>query len=199
VDVHPPAIESVQEAARRHDLEGRFPRLAFLGPLEYDHKVRGVLDLVRAFADVRERYRDARLLILGDGRLRTDVESEIRRTGATGATVTGFLANPLPVLANLDLYCHISYQEGLPQAMLEAMALGLCVLASTTGGIPEVIRHGSNGYLVEGGPTGIAKAIDILSRDSGFRRRLGAQAAETIQRDFTWDGRAGEFLAAYGI
>jgi glycosyltransferase involved in cell wall biosynthesis len=170
-----------------------------MGPLEYSQKVRGVLDLVRAFADVRERYRDARLLILGDGRLRRDVESEIRRTGATGASVTGFLADPFPALANLDIYCHISYQEALGQAILEAMALGLCVLASKTGGIPEVIRHGSNGYLVEGGPKAIADAIAVLSRDNGLRRRLGVQAAETIRRDFAWDRRAEEFLAGYGI
>ena len=180
--------------ASAYDLGGSSPILMFAGPLEYAEKVAGVVELVRAFRDLLTDYPDARLLIVGDGSLRFRVETEAKDLGES-VRVTGFIDNVPAALANADLYCHVSRREGLPTALLEAMSLKRCVVASRVGGIPEVL-DGSNGVLVESEAQSIATAIRNLLRvvDSlplyglGFcvaacnrrHRRLGDLAANTL-------------------
>src|SRR6266571_989972 len=167
--------------ANRQGLDGAFPVLMFVGPLEYPSKVAGVVDLVTAFREVRRVYSEARLLIIGDGSLRKRVEEAAASLGDS-VTVTGFVDNPRVALARADLYCHISRQEGL------AMALGLCVIGSRIGGIPEVL-DASNGALVGSEPKEIGSTICDLLVDAERRKRLAEAARMTIQRWYTWDAR----------
>ena len=72
------------------------------------------------------------------------------------------------------------FSEGCPLSMLEAMAMGKAVIASRVAAIPEIVRHGENGWLVNPGSSAeIATAIQELSRDEPLRRRLGDEAART--------------------
>jgi glycosyltransferase involved in cell wall biosynthesis len=183
--------------ANRHGLSDAFPLLVFVGPLEYPRKVAGVIDLVTAFRHVRTVYPQARLLIVGDGSLRPLVEEAAADLGGS-VTVTGFLADPRIVLANADLYCHISRQEGLPTALLEAMSLGRCVIGSRVGGIPEVLDS-SNGVLVGPDPDVIGRVICDLLKDSSRRRELAMAAYETVERSYTWDARARQISSLYGL
>jgi len=169
----------------------------FVGPLEYPSKVAGVVDLVTAFREVRRVYSEARLLIIGDGSLRKRVEEAAASLGDS-VTVTGFVDNPRVALARADLYCHISRQEGLPTALLEAMSLGLCVIGSRIGGIPEVL-DASNGALVGSEPKEIGRTICDLLEDAERRKRLAEAARMTIQRWYTWDARLPQVDDIYGL
>ena len=192
-------VDSAKAArwASQHGLDGAFPVLAFVGPLEYPHKVRGVIDLVAAFHVVREVYPEARLLIVGDGSLRPRVEEAAASLGGS-VTVTGFVTDPRIALAQVHLYCHVSRQEGLPTALLEAMSLGLCVVGSRVGGIPEVLDS-SNGVLVGLEPELIGRTICDLLKDSSLRRKFGAAAQGTVERSYTWDARFPQISAIYGL
>jgi len=182
---------------RSRGLAGRYPILMFAGPLEYREKVRGVTDLVRAMPEILGRYPKAKLVILGDGSLRGKVSAAAEPTN-NAVSLLGFDPNPSIAFPCATLYCHISYREGLPLAVLEAMAAGSCVLASPVGGIPEVI-DGSNGVLVEGGPPAIASAVVDVCSDPARRRRLAKEGLETIRRAYTWDRRVLELESLYGV
>ena len=183
--------------ATLHRLNGAFPVLVFVGPLEYPRKVAGVIDLVTAFRDVREVYPNARLLIVGDGSLRPRVEEAAANLGDS-VSVTGFIKDSRIALARADLYCHISRQEGLPTALLEAMSLGLCVVGSRVGGIPEVL-DGSNGVLVGPEPTEIGRTICDLLKDSSRRKRLAEAARLTVRQSYTWEARLTQIADIYGL
>jgi len=182
---------------RERGIREAFPTLSFIGPLEYPKKVRGVIDLVASLSIVRMKFPSAQLLVVGDGSLRQKVAGAATVRGVP-VTITGFVDRPDFILAATDLYCHISYQEGLPLALLEAMAAGCAVIASKAGGIPEVL-DGTNGLLVEPGPTAIAEAILRLAADSAAREKMGRAAVETIRSSFSWESRLPELYAAYGI
>lgn len=195
-----PIVTVTPDEARRwaglYNLEGAFPVLAFVGPLEYRRKVAGVVDLVRSMPKILQHFPRARLLIVGDGRLRPAVEAATRHVG-DAATVTGFVEDPRGLLQNADIYCHISYQESFGISILEAMALGRCVLASSVGGIPEIVDS-SNGVLVGEGPEAIANAVRALAEDEALRKQLGSSAQEMVLRRFVWERRIPQLSSLYG-
>ena len=198
----PPEITDANELeakrfAGTYNLEGAFPVLMFAGPLEYSEKVAGVVELIKAFRGLLGTYPKAKLLIVGDGTLRNRVEAASEDLRGS-LTITGFLDDIRPALVNADIYCHISRQEGLPTALLEAMSLGRCVVASRVGGIPEVL-DGSNGCLVETDALRIQSMIHELLEDESRRRILGDAARRTIERDYTWTARLPQISSIYGL
>jgi len=173
-----------------------YPRLAFVGPLEYEGKVRGVLELVRSLPEVQREFPRVKLLVVGDGRLRGPVEREAEKVGSA-VEITGYLEDPGIVLDMTDIYCHISHQEGLPLALLEAMAHGRPVVATPVGGIPEIIDD-SNGLLVAR-EDALVDSLLHLARDPEIRSKLGHAARETIREGHTWDARWPIVASCYGL
>jgi glycosyltransferase involved in cell wall biosynthesis len=92
-----------------------------------------------------------------------------------------------------------SYREGLPLAVIEAMAHGRPVVATRVGGIPELVIDGITGFLVEPGDRdGLRSALQRLLDDPALRRRMGAAARAAVRR-CSWDAVAAETVAAYGF
>jgi glycosyltransferase involved in cell wall biosynthesis len=85
------------------------------------------------------------------------------------------------------LFVYITHSEGLGSGALLAMSAGLPVIASKIGGLPEIIRHGENGILVENDPREIAGAIRLVLTDRELARRIGAAARQTVIERFTVD------------
>jgi glycosyltransferase involved in cell wall biosynthesis len=76
-------------------------------------------------------------------------------------------------------------REGIPVALMEAMAMGLPVVASRLSGIPELVEHDKSGLLVEPGDVGgLADAIELLCSEPALRRRLGGEAREKVLSEF---------------
>lgn len=178
---------------------GGGPVLCQVGTLNFPRKVEGVLRLINAFALVRARISDARLLVVGDGRLRADIEAVVARVGLADAVIiTGYLDDVSIPLALADVYCQITLQDACPLSLLEAMRSGKAVVAARTGGIPEVVSDGVDGILVDPDPRQIAGAIISLLERPAEREALGARAAATARARFTWDRVAADFAAIYG-
>jgi N-acetyl-alpha-D-glucosaminyl L-malate synthase BshA len=109
--------------------------------------VKRVVDVIRTFALVAERL-PAKLLMVGDGPDRSEAERVARECGIEGKVFfLGKLKNPLEALSISDLFLLPSESESFGLAALEAMACGVPVVATETGGLPEVIRHGVSGML----------------------------------------------------
>jgi glycosyltransferase involved in cell wall biosynthesis len=90
------------------------------------------------------------------------------------------------IIPALDLLVHPAFMEGLGVVLLQAAACGLPIVAGRAGGIPEIVRHGENGLLVEPGDVaGLAAALNALLADAGLRQRYGSAGRAIVERDFS--------------
>lgn len=141
--------------------------------------------LLQAFARVRARVSDARLLILGEGVLRADLEQQARDLGVADAVrMPGYLVNPCPWMARCDVFVLASAWEGCPVALEEAMGCGAAVVVNDApGGSKDIVAHGQHGLMVPAGdPVALGEALlepllDPARRDD-LRARAAARAAD---------------------
>jgi glycogen synthase len=157
------------------------PRVLFVGRLAPQKGVRALVAAAGLLED-----ESAQVLLVGDGPERPALQREAERLGVGGRLhFVGFLAHErLPaVMSHADLLVLPSLYEELGTVLLEAMQAGLPIVASKTGGIPDVIEDGVNGMLVPpGDPKAIALAIDRLLANRDLTRRLseGRRKGERI-------------------
>jgi glycosyltransferase involved in cell wall biosynthesis len=160
---------------------GDEPVLGTVGNLtaKKDHRT-----LLAAFAELRHGASSARLLVVGTGPLETDLRANADRLGLGDAVRFLGMRDDVPdVLAALDVFVLSSRHEGLPIALLEALAAGLPCVATTVGGIPEVVRDGHEGYLVPpADPSVMAAALAKILEDPRLRAAMSARAVETAAR-----------------
>jgi hypothetical protein len=127
------------------------------------------------------------------------------RKGASLAVEAGRLAGiELQLSTDLErdlrhaaVLVYITHSEGLGSGVLLAMSAGVPVVASGVGGLPEIIRHGENGLLVENVPQAIAAAIGKLLRDTAFARRIGDAGRRTVVERFTVDRMVRHTMEVY--
>jgi colanic acid/amylovoran biosynthesis glycosyltransferase len=148
-----------------------------------------------AFARVRDAFPQARLRIAGEGPLLGELQALAGTLGVADAVDwLGFLG-PAAMRAELvaaHVFVHPSVtgpdgnREGVPNAMLEAMATGLPDVATRHGGIPEAVKHGQSGILIdERDAIGLADAVCALLANDADRERLGIQAAASVVAHFS--------------
>lgn len=184
----PPPVEVVTygadlDAERRPDREaarvtlGLDPAQRVVGTVgnltpKKDHRT-----LVEAFAGVARDRADVRLVVVGTGPEQEQLLDLCRERGISDAVLfTGVRDDVADILAAFDVFVLSSLHEGLPIAMLEAMATGVPVVATRVGGIPEVISDGVDGLLVPpGDPTRLADAIVSVLDDPATRADLGSR------------------------
>lgn len=136
--------------------------------------------LLRAFRIVRDN-RPAKLLLIGEGELRAQIESLIDDLELKDdVLLPGFMANPFPYVAKADIFVLSSLTEGFGNVIVEAMALGVPVVASDCPtGPAEIIEHGVNGYLVplKDHQTMASQLLALLS-DESLRSRIAVAGKE---------------------
>jgi glycosyltransferase involved in cell wall biosynthesis len=145
------------------------------------------LDLwLDAAAEIRKRIPAARFLLVGDGPLRARLERRAQQSGLAGAVVfTGLQSDIGPYLDLIDLYLMSSQFEGLPVALLEAMAAGIAVVATDVGGISEVVRDGEVGRLVPfGDASALAEASLSLLGSRERRLQMGEAGYRRVRSEF---------------
>jgi glycogen(starch) synthase len=173
---------------------GPRPRVVFVGRLAAQ---KDPLTLVEAVARMRSA---AEIVVVGDGPQRDAVERRIAQLGlGRRIRLVGFVSrrDVARHLAHADVLALPSRYEELGTALVEAMAGGVPVVASRTGGIPEVVDHGRTGLLVTPGDAGaLADALDALLADPARRRAMGAAARERAGA-YRWSDLAAQVLAAY--
>jgi glycosyltransferase involved in cell wall biosynthesis len=169
-----------------------------IGNVGRQHRSKGIGDLIRALPEISRELPDVRLLLVGSwyGRwppLARELEVEER------CIFTGYLPNVGDYLSVLDAFVLPSYQEPFGLALLEAMAAGCAVIATDAGGVPEIVRHGVDGLLVEPRrPDLLATAALRLLRDEELR--VGLQAmARTVASRFNRDRTLTETARVYEL
>jgi glycosyltransferase involved in cell wall biosynthesis len=100
-------------------------------------------------------------------------------------------------LAHAALFLYVTHSEGLGSAALLAMSAGVPVIASRTGGLTEIVRHGETGLLVENTPQAIAAALRELLDDRARAKEMGAEARRAVMANFTVDHMVRRTMEVY--
>jgi L-malate glycosyltransferase len=155
--------------------------------------------LLEAFARVLPCDSRMRLLLAGDGDMR---ETWLRRRDQLGLADTCHFeptTTDVPYwMRCMDIFVMPSRSEGFPNALLEAMACGSCVVASRVGGIPELVDHGRTGFLFQSGNvTELSSLLRQLMEDPPLRRRVGDAAAADARGRFSMEAAARRMDAFY--
>lgn len=140
------------------------------------------LDFVRVAARVRAERPEARFFLAGDGMLRRETEAEIDRLGLGEAFhLLGWRRDVRALLGAADVLVLTSLWEGLPRAVLQAMAAGKPVVATRVDGTPEAVTDGENGFLLEPHDVdGLADRVSRLLGDRALARGMGEQGRRRI-------------------
>ena len=184
-----------REAARQHlGLTGRL--VSFTGRLD-PHK--GVDVLLDAWQRVASAVADATLLVVGKGPQEEALRRQAARLDLSGRVIfVGERPDVLPYLHASELFVFPSRFEGLPNALLEAMACGLPCVASRIGAHAELITDGADGVLVDPrDPNRLAEAMLRVLRNTDEAARLGRAARHTIERGYAMPAVAGRYEALY--
>jgi N-acetyl-alpha-D-glucosaminyl L-malate synthase BshA len=161
--------------------------------------VKRIEDLVYAMCIVTKEAPDARLILVGDGPERHRIERLIDRLGIYHSVLMdGYRSDVPDRLKCMDTLVLCSETESAPLTVLEAMSSGLPVVATNVGGVPEIVDHGRNGYLVPlKHPEDIAERLLELNADKKKMRRMGENARETVMERFSTDKVVGRYLEVY--
>jgi glycosyltransferase involved in cell wall biosynthesis len=139
-------------------------------------------DILVAFKRLRDNGVDATLCLVGDGPDRRDLEHRAHELGVVRDTLfLGYQEDVAPFYAAFDALVLPSSNEGTPVSAIEALAAGRPVVATKVGGVPDVVRDGEDGFLVEPGATDeLAERLERLARDPDLRARMGERGRERV-------------------
>jgi sugar transferase (PEP-CTERM/EpsH1 system associated) len=166
-------------------------------------RVKDQRTLLAAFARVNERLpamRDRlRLVLVGDGPLFDELAGQARSLGIEQQLWMAGDREEVPaLLAMMQVFVLPSLAEGISNTILEAMASALPVVATSTGGNPELVKDGDNGYLVPvADADALAARLQQLLEDPDGGRRMGLRGRQRIEREFNWDRTVDRYLSIY--
>jgi glycosyltransferase involved in cell wall biosynthesis len=164
---------------------------------------KGFEDLIEACALLRSRGAESLKVLIAGGAADEAYAASLRRLVAERAVqdsvcLLGFWSDLCALYAAADAFVLSSRKEGLPTVLLEAMAAGLPVAATRVGGVPSVVRHETNGLLVQAAAPGdLAEAMSRLLADAPLRSRLGREGRETVQQEYGLERMARNYFQVY--
>jgi len=183
-----PFLEATNDFALRQKLgldSGHF----IIGKVGRIFKLKGHADLVTAFAKILPEAPQARLLFVGDGSLRSEIENQVQSSGLAGKVIFTGLVPPGDVARHvgvMDCLAHLSYREALSRALPQALAAGKPVVAYDFDGADEICLENETGFLVRTGDTGTAaRRLLQLAGDPALRERLGRNGRNFVRDNFT--------------
>lgn len=143
------------------------------------------LDLLTAFAQLGKQKRPVHLVVCGDGPMRAHLEHGAERLGIRNIHFLGHRTDLDALMPIFDLFVLPSLTEGLPNVLLEAAACRVPLVATSVGGVPEIITHGISGLLIE--PRNVdqlTSAIENCLADPAQTAEFAEAALQTVQSDF---------------
>ena len=164
----------------------------------FDHP-KGHKHLIAAAPEIVKKYPNVRFVFVGDGPLRQDVEQQIHRLGLDQYFILlGFRRDVKQLLGLFDLFILPSESEGLPNAVLEAMACSNPVVASAVNGVVEVVVDGETGFLVPpGDPDRMSEVVIKMLKSPENMKQMGVRGRERVAEAFSVEQQIGKFEELY--
>jgi glycosyltransferase involved in cell wall biosynthesis len=191
------------DAAAARELRSRWlgDGSILVGTLGAVYPLKGHRYLIEALPSALARVPGLRLAVVGDGESLNDLKAQAKALGvADKVAFPGYFpGNAVDALAAFDVLAHPTSQtEGLPYSILEAMALGKPIVATTVGGVPEAVEHGISGLLVPPAQAApLADALAALAADPALAKRLGDEACRRQRERFSLDRSTADMIALY--
>ncbi len=183
-------------AVRRHLVGGDYPLITNVARLMPQKAQHHLIDAARI---VLAACPDVRFVLVGEGPLRPDLEAQAAALGLSDRVIlAGFRPDVPDILAASDVFVLSSLWEGMPVALLEAMAAGCAAVATDVGGVRQVLRHEVNGLLVPpADPPALAAALLRLCRDPAYTRHLGQAGQAWATREYGMRAWVGKWESLY--
>ena len=160
-----------------------------IGKVARIFRLKGHADLLAAFAKILPQVPHARLLFVGDGSLRGEIENQVRALGLAGKVIFAGLVPPGEVARHvgiMDCVAHLSHREALSRALPQALAAGKPVVAYDFDGADEVCLENETGYIVRTGDTdAAAQRLLQLAGDAAHREKLGRRGQAFVRENFS--------------
>jgi glycosyltransferase involved in cell wall biosynthesis len=194
IDLRPFAAAPSQRAARRSSSTPL--TIGLVGRLSPE---KGVDIFLRAAEEIAQRRPGTKFVVAGDGPDRASLEQLIAQLNLSGtASLLGRTSDMPAFYSSIDILVSASRQEGLPIALLEGLAGGLPLVATSVGAVPQIVQNGRTGLLVQAGdPHALAEAICTLTDDVTLRNALGQAAQQRIADEFSATRMTSDYLAIY--
>jgi glycosyltransferase involved in cell wall biosynthesis len=192
-----PSLERRQQARQKLGLKAEDRVLVNVGRHEYQ---KGQRDLLAALTVLAPKHPTLMLLIAGrEGHATTELKRFRAEAGLEQhVRLLGHRSDVPQILAAADQFVFPSLYEGLPGAVLEAMALGLPIVASNIAPVQEVVEAGRNAWLVEpASPAALAQAIEALLDDEARAAAFGRRSREIFEQHFTLEQSASRMIELY--
>lgn len=195
-------LESVQITIQRSTKRMEWhieDKAVLLGTVGRLVPVKGHVILLEAVRILCNSNHNVRLLLIGDGPLRDHLEAEVRRLGLEEVVIfAGHQEQSYDFINMMDIFVLPSLHEGIPMALLEALALKRPVIASRVGGIPEVLSHGMSGILVSPADAGeLAAALRETVQDPVKAAEYGKAGRRQVELEFDASLMANRTAAMY--
>lgn len=147
---------------------------------------KGINEAIEAFEAVHTQYPDTQLLLIGSGPHETDFKR--KASGNPAIIFTGHQADPLALMAKLDVFMQPTYHEGFSVSLVEACMMQLPIIATRVGGNSEIIRDKQTGLLIRAKNSDeLATAMKILYTDTKLARQLSGAARRQYEEKFVFD------------
>jgi glycosyltransferase involved in cell wall biosynthesis len=175
------------------------PDELIVATLTYLNPHKNVDVIVEACGQLAKRGVALRLFVVGDGRMRAELEALSRKLGvADRVHWLGHILDPVPVLQACDIFIMASTGEGFGLALAEAMASGAAAIAVRSGALPEIVEDGTSGILLPPrNVAALADAIQHLGRDEGLRREMARRGLIRVRNLFSADASIEGLMRVY--
>jgi len=172
-----------------------------IGKLARIFRLKGHADLLEAFAKIVPEVPGGRLLLVGDGELRGEVQRQAEALGIADKVIFTGLVPPGEVaryVGIMDCLAHLSYREALSRALPQALAAGKPVIAYDFDGADEVCIENETGFIVRTGDiAGAAQKLRLLAADPALRERLGKAGQRFVRENFSVEKMVADQYAVY--
>lgn len=171
-------------------------RLLFVGTISRN---KGIYELLDAYRILSRKYDRLELMYVGNGDELEELKIRVKKYDLSGVLITGEVEHEkvFEYYEYADIFILPSYNEGMPTVIFEAMQSGLAIIATKVGGIPEVIKSGYNGILVDNHVNDIVDSVQFLMNNPKIIIKLGKTAYKSV-KPYSWRNIVKQLIILYG-
>lgn len=182
-----PKLLAVEKKASKLKDEFNLDNEIIIGYVGRLFPAKGLTYLFSALKEIQDKHSNIALLIVGDGAQRKDLEIMAKNLKIK-TIFAGWQHDIAPFYSLMDIFVLPSLFEGLPNVVLEAMAMKKAIIATNVGGNPELVENGRNGFLVPPkNVESLADSIKTLIVNDDLRVKMGSESRDIVKEKFNWD------------